>query len=65
MVKIIPDLNWKCLYLQNMKNIYLIQDKEQVSQVGLSYFDLQKFFDKDLKFFKMDKSLNINRLQYA
>jgi len=46
-VSIIPEINWKCFYMQNQKNVYLIGDKGKSNQNGLCYFDLERFFDKD------------------
>lgn len=63
-----------------MKNMYLIQDKGAMNNIGLSYFELHRFFDPDLKFFKKDgqiqqqnksnnvsnwKSRIVNRLLFA
>ena len=46
-IDIIPSLSWRQFYLSDQKHVYLLRDKTFANKAGLSYFDVERFYDKD------------------
>ena len=44
---IIPNLCWRAFYLADQKHVYLLREKNGDNRAGLSYFDIERFYDKN------------------
>lgn len=63
-IDIIPSLCWRQFFLADQKHVYLLRDKTGDAKSGLSYFDIERFHDKDRPVGQKYKDLTIE-LQVA
>ena len=56
-IKIFPNICWKGFFLADLKHIYLIRDKKDGMEKGLSYFDIAKVFEPDKNQTKSNREL--------